>query len=357
VPGALDTRRLAAQWTGIGRYVARLNELLPRFMGDDAPACIAGGGVNVRPEGEAKLADLMDMKRKLVWEQVALPLWLRRNRPSFLHLPWYEGPAQVRVPLVITIHDLDTLIHATRYSWRFRAYYNGLLRHYAHIARRVITVSETSARDIEQHLAVGHKTVVIPQAADPAFFLGSRDRGRAHLAALGLAFDRPIVISASGVGERKNLATLGRALRILSTNGTGTILVLTATTEVPASLHAALTPGVSIVPAGRLSTPELADLYAAADVSVSPSLYEGFGFSLVEAMAAGCPVVASDAGSHGEVAGGAALLCHPTDARALADRLLAVLDDGPLRERMIDAGRRRARRFDWDDTVRRTGEI
>jgi glycosyltransferase involved in cell wall biosynthesis len=101
---------------------------------------------------------------------------------------------------------------------------------------------------------------------------------------------------------------------------------------------------------GRVSDTELADLYRRAACFIDPTLYEGFGYGVLEAMASGAPVVASNATSIPEVAGDAALLCDPRDVGALAEAVVRVLDEPGLAERMRVAGLERASRFSWERT-------
>ena len=343
-------------WTGIGQYVESLVVLLPDLMGADAPVFVSGSGLSLRTDGRANEGEVLRTARKFLWEQVTEPLWTHLTNPAFLHLPWYEGPFMTTAPLVITVHDLDTLIHPHRYSLKFRAYYNGLLRWYARTATRIITDSFTSAADIEQHLSPARATVVYPgvgiefRTADPS-------RGREIILALGLPADRPVAISASGLGLRKNLRVLADGLEICAQQGSFLNLVITQTSHVPELFARAQAAGVTVRAAGKLARHDLAAVYAAADVSVSPSLYEGFGFSIVEAFAAGCPVVASDAGSHPEIADGAALLFQPTSADELAERLLVLLSSPDLSDTLRSRGRHRSADFDWLTTVRQTAAI
>jgi glycosyltransferase involved in cell wall biosynthesis len=355
--GVIDGRRRGVPWTGIGRYVSALHRGFGEGLADTAPAFISGMGFRVTVDGDPDRVEVLARWRKFVWEQVSLPAWLTRQRPAFIHLPWYEGPRDSSVPLVVTIHDLDTLIHPSRYSRKVRFYYNGLLLKYAEVAKSIIVCSETTRRDVDRHLRVGRKCTVVYQGIDSDFLKPDRLRGRDVLQNLDVPQGGPVIISGSGVGIRKNLGVVGTALKLLKLRGWDPVLIVTACTEVPAELLPAQSAGVAIIATGVLTSADLAALYSVADVSVSPSLYEGFGFSIVESMAAGCPVVASSAGSHPEVACGGALLFDPLSADELAFALSSVLTDAGLRDQLIRLGRARASAFSWNGTVRATADV
>jgi glycosyltransferase involved in cell wall biosynthesis len=113
--------------------------------------------------------------------------------------------------------------------------------------------------------------------------------------------------------------------------------------------------GLRIKLLGRVSDEELATAYSGAEALVFPSLYEGFGLPLIEAMACGCPVICSSAGSLGEVAGDAAILVSGRDPGELAAAMERVADPS-VRQRLVAAGLERAKRFRWDETARRVRE-
>ena len=105
---------------------------------------------------------------------------------------------------------------------------------------------------------------------------------------------------------------------------------------------------------GHVSEQELVLLYGGSSLMVYPSLYEGFGLPILEAMACGCPVICSNTSSMPEVAGGAAELVAPEDDLALAEAIDKVMGDRELQQRLVNAGLIRARQFDWNETARRT---
>ena len=354
--GILDARRAAVPWTGIGRYV---RALVKGFSGEDGRETVrfvAGGSLNVVSGPGTAVEDLSQRHRKLVWEQLALPVWSSHFRPGFLHLPYYEGPPYTYSPLIVTIHDLDTLTNPGRYSPQYRLYYNGLLRLLAHRAARVIAPSRTTARDLHAHMRLEEsKVVVIPQGIDDEFRAPDAERGRILRSRLGVEQETRVVVAGAGVASRKNLSTLFSALgeRVLRDHRVH--LLVTGTTSVPT--REAVRPPHRVSATGILATNDLAALYSVADASVCPSLNEGFGFAVVEAMAAGCPVIASRAGSHPEIVGDAALLFDPRNSEGLASCLAQVLQDRSLRDSLRCRGAERAAGFTWDRTISMTRSV
>ncbi|WP_337314260.1 glycosyltransferase family 1 protein [Candidatus Aeolococcus gillhamiae] len=326
-------------------------------MGSDCPSFICGSGLTVRETGSPVVRDLMQRRRKLLFEQIALPRWASLRRPSFLHIPWYEGPWRAACPLIINVHDLDTLLHPHRYSPHFRLYYNGLLRQYARSARAILVLSENTAEDVVRHLRPTVRPDIIPLGPADEFRRADRSLGRALLKELGVSDSLPVAVSASGVGLRKNLGTLGRALEVVHAAGVELALVVTQTDRIPEALKPAANAGVPIIAAGFLERQDVANLLAAAEVSICPSFYEGFGLAVIESMAAGCPVIASKAGSHPEVVGDAAVLFETEEPSDLAACIRAILSDSNLAASLRSRGRERASGYSWDEAVRRTIEV
>jgi glycosyltransferase involved in cell wall biosynthesis len=170
----------------------------------------------------------------------------------------------------------------------------------------------------------------------------------------------PYVLFAGTLEPRKNLVRLVRAYRRVAATGLPHALVLAG----PLGWHhealmreiALQGPG-DIVMTGPLSAEDLDAVYRAADVFAYPSLYEGFGLPVVEAMARGVPTVASTTSSVPEVAGDAALGVNPRSVREIAKAIETILTDTDLAERLASRGRAQAERFSWDETARLTLEV
>jgi glycosyltransferase involved in cell wall biosynthesis len=277
---------------------------------------------------------------RFVQEQVGMA---RASRSlDLMHLPWYEGPAWSRCPLVVNLHDLDTLEFASTYSWRFRAYYNSLLRLYIRQARLIIVPSRFTLEAVVARWPQ-LDCVLIPYGVDNVFRPGE-------------AGARPkTVLYTGGFGYRKRLGDLLESFeRVAEAEPQATLVVAgsapAAFQEAVSKLRAANRVRLT----GFVEDQELAMLYREASVVVYPSMLEGFGFPVVEAMASGTPVVAARGGSVPEIAGGAACLVEPGRPADMAEAVLTILRDESLAGNLRDAGVVRARDFTWRRAAEQT---
>lgn len=355
--GLVDGRRAAIYWSGLGRYVGALARGIPEVMGERSPSFVYGRGVVARRTPSPN--DATVRVRKLLWEQTTFPLLARAVSAPFVHLPYYEGPAWLSRPLILTIPDLDTLVHPMRYSPKYRLYYNELLFRMASRAEAIITISERSAEDIRQYLDTAASPDVTHLGVEEEFFNPQVETGMALRRRYGVGQDEVLVVSGAGLGIRKNLRTTLEATRLLANRLHAPVtLLLSGGDRLPAEIRALDCGGLLTVRAtGVLSSAELAALYAAADASITASWYEGFGFAVAESMATGCPVVASEVGSHTEVGGSGALYFDPNDPHMASELLEALVTRSDFRAGQISAGLERAENFSWSKTVSQTVSI
>ena len=227
-------------------------------------------------------------------------------------------------------------------------------------------MSEQSRRDLLDLYPVDAERVsVIPLAVDADVF---RPAGADAVDAVRRRYgiDGPYLLSLTGIEPRKNIPALIRAFVSLPED-VQPLLVLAGPVAPwnPAGWNLVrpvldgLPPRVRerIVVTGYVSEAEKVALLSGAEALVYPSLYEGFGFPVLEAMACGTPVLTSNVSALPETAGDAALLVDPGDEAAIADGMQRLLVDEALRERLRVAGPARAARFNWDDTARRTADV
>jgi len=361
---AIDARKIRDY--GVGTYLRNLLRHLSRLDSENEYVlfCRAGDLETVDELGDNFRAILEVAKGYSVGEQLRIPLDLRREKIDLFHAPHYVLPPLTPCKSVVTIHDC---IHL-----RFPQYLpNRLAYAYAwssmwmatHRANRVLTVSEASKRDILRYFHIPERKIeVIYNAIDDR--LGEtptpdeieRVRERYQLNA-------PYVLYAGNIKPHKNLERLIEAFHTLRQDtDLAHVKLLIIGDEI--SKYATLRRAVHRYKLhkhvrffGFVPDKTLAVLYRLARVFVFPSLYEGFGFPPLEAMASGAPVITSNVSSLPEVVGDAALLIDPLDSGAIAQAIRRVLLDSDLREDLRQRGLRRVKEFSWERSVRRVREI
>ncbi len=274
-----------------------------------------------------------------------------------LHYPNQFGGAFLprRLRRVVTLHDLTPLLfssfHPPRRVIAYRLLARRALRAAGHI---IVDAAHTAADLLARGWVADGRISVVPLGVAEHFRPGVRT------ADLPGRYDLPerYILTVGVLEPRKNHAGLLRALHHLHARGERISVVIVGRDgwrwrdPLAAPELAYLRPWVRVY--RNVPDADLPELYGRAAVFAYPSLYEGFGLPVLEAMACGTPVVASHAASLPEVCGGAALLADPGDAEALAAQLLSALCDGRVRERLCAAGARRSRELTWRRTAERT---
>jgi glycosyltransferase involved in cell wall biosynthesis len=342
---------------GPATYARELVAALARLGGHeyviftDRPERFAG------VDAECVNVPLAGTLHQVTWDHARLPGLLAARGVDLYHgtknvLPW-----RLRVPGVVTVHDLAVYACPETFAWPQRLHFRLTVPSSVARAVRVITDSRHAQGDLVARFRLDPARVpVVPLAvpagvgspATPAEVAVVRDR-------LGLG---PRLIACVGtVQPRKHVERVIEAFTLAGGAARGWELAVAGRVRpgyVPSWLDA-LPPGVRWL--GPLDDASLGALYAAAEVAMSASEYEGFGLTVLEAMASGCATIAPGLTSVPEVAGDAALLVPRSEARLLADALLRVLDDPALRADLAERGRRRAAGFTWETTARGTRRV
>lgn len=281
---------------------------------------------------------------------------------ALLHCPAFVAPWNVRVPLVISVLDVATRKFPHDYPLEWRFYEGRLLPAQARGAALVVAISENTRRDVIAEYGVRPERVVtIHPGIDPDF---SKARGQDP------SGGRPALLFPGAPIARKNLEVVLRCMAAAprdSAVGRAVLEISGATAQrFPdhASTIAALGLTDRVRWLGQVPRDRMPSVVASAAAVVYPSLYEGFGFPPLEAMAAGTPVVASNSSCLPEVLGDAALLVDPHDEKALGAAVEEVLTMPGTRDRLVTAGRARAATFTWErcaaltvDAYRRALEV
>jgi alpha-1,3-rhamnosyl/mannosyltransferase len=348
----IDARAAAEVPAGRGRYV---RELLRALV-----ALPEAAGTRLELWARTPWRDpALDGDPRVSWRLVGLPdpLWhlavaARAGGGAFLSTNSYLTAWATRIPTAVVVYDLVPFVAGAQAQSRAARIERATIRPALRRAAALPCISRATRDDLVARFpAAAPKASVIPLAADAALAAASAPAlDPAH----GLG-GRPYVLAVGTLEPRKNLPRLIAAwTRLPEELRSAHALALVGPRgwddeEVLAAARAA---GVRLL--GRVGDAQLHALYANATAFAYPSLYEGFGLPVLEAMAAGAPVLTSLSSSLPEVAGDAALLVDPRDTAAIAAGLERLLRDAGLRERLRVAGRARAAAFSWERTARET---
>lgn len=293
------------------------------------------------------------------WLRYESTLRKRTQQKSYdvYHETTFFPAALESVPVVYTLHDISLLKHRDKHPrerlWFFDLFFKRRLRYASHI----LTVSEYVKRELIEELRVPeHAITAVHEAPDPIFARKPPDEVARTLESHG--WPKEYMLFVGTLEPRKNLSSLIQALSI-------------AKTKIPLVLVGWQGWGRSewrqeikahgleerVILAGYVDEAALVSLYNGASVFVYPSLYEGFGLPILEAMACGCPVICSNVSSLPEVAGDAALLIDPQRPEELSHALDRVFTDSEVRRQMVTRGLERAREFTWQKTAARTLDV
>jgi len=323
---------------------------------------VAPPGLNVHPVRWPTSRPLV----RIVWEQLLLPQVVRARHVDLLHGLAYALPLVCSCPTVVTIHDLTFYRFPETLRPSRRLYLRAATRSAVRRAERVIADSHQTKEELVHFLQVpGEKVDVVHSGVSDAFRPAPADEVARFRTERGLP---PRFILFLGTLEpRKNIVSLLAAFAQWredpgpGAGAQGVKLVVAGAKgwyfEHIFKRAEELGLADELLFPGFLPEEELPWWYRAAECFVYPSLYEGFGLPVLEAMACGTPVITSSVSSLPEVAGSAAILVDPGDAVALADAIGRVLGDAALHADMRQAGLLQAKRFSWDRAARETAAV
>ena len=351
----LDGRVFSSPAAGVRRYV---NALVPalRALGVPLQLVALGGSPVDIPAGMEHVTEPRHPPTNLGWTLVGLPIAARRARIDLLHAPAYTAPVGIRTPVVVTIHDVSYERHPEWYPYRRDRLRRAFYRASARSAALVVTDSEFSAAEIHAAYGIARSRIaVVPLGVVPRFASGDTEEA-------GVA--DPFVLHVGDLHPRRNLSVVLDAVVALRQRGGATESLTLALAGIDRGLVAELRARAEAAGAREalavldvVSDARLDALYRDAAALVYPSLYEGFGLPVLEAMARGTPVVATRASSVPEVLGDAGVLLDPGDTAGWAASLDAIIGQPERRAALAEAGRLRAASFTWARTARETYEV
>jgi len=361
---AFDATSIPRLMAGAGVYTDNLIRALARVDAENEYVLFAksdafDGLARQRPSFRIVHVGAMSRATRLAWEQLILPAQLRLQAIDVLHSPHHTTPLLVAdCRRVVTFHDLTFFILPGRYPRGRRLYFRSVSWAAAKVADMLVCPSRAVQDDIIRILRTPpDKVRPIAEAAAPAFQPINDSNLLDTLRRKYVLPDR-FILSVGSLEPGKNRTTLLKAFAELRRRGIRQKLVVAGQQAWKYDADFGLAEGLGltneVVFTGYVEPEEMPVLYNAADLFVFPSLYEGFGLPVLEAMACGVPVVASNTSAIPEVAADAALLVDPQNTGTLCDAMERILNDQDLRATLRQRGLERASTFSWERAARET---
>ncbi len=356
---ALDARLVYyRRYSGIGQYIAHLIEQLPSL--DRANAYTVIHSRKERPPSASLTrwqAAWTPSHHRL--EQIAFPLELLRLKLDLLHSPDFIPPFAGRFKRIITVHDLNFLYFPQFLTAQSRRYYNHQIERAVQTADHILADSHATRLDLIKLLNVSEEKVTVVWLAPNSEIYHVQKPEELAAARQRLQLPDRFILFVGTLEPRKNVAGLLRSYRcLLDRDIHQPDLILAGSRGWLFDETRALLTELHLSDRVRwLDSPpdrDLAVLYNTASLFVLPSYYEGFGLTLLEAMACGAPCLISDRGSLPEIAGGAAVEIDPDDVTELATALERGLSDTELQRQLREKGLARVREFSWERCARET---
>ncbi len=361
---ALDTTPLPLQPVGAGNYIVELTRALARQPEIDRLVILA-------QQSRLRLLDIASDRRilvktipdlpvpvRLLWEQAYLPALAKRLGIDLLHSLHYTMPFFYPGPTVVTLHDLTFFLFPQLHTLPKRLFFRIFTRLSARRAAALVAVSENTRQDAIRLLGVNPDKIFSTCLGVTPEFQPVRDSTRLENIRHRYQLPPRFILFVGLLEPRKNLPILLRAFASIADQVPETSLVVVG--RKGWMVERALRLVNSLGLAGRVHftgyapREDLPLIFNLAEVFVYPSLYEGFGLPVLEALACGTPVITTAVSSMPEIVGDAGVLVPPGDDRRLAQALLALLNDPERRRSLSEAGPAQAAAFTWERTAAET---
>lgn len=293
---------------------------------------------------------------RIVLDQILIPLHSKRLKLDLIHFPAFAPGLLYRGKAIVTVHDATFWKYPQTISKGGKYYYRPILTHSASRINHFITVSESSKDDLIKYLKIPNNAITVTyEALDIDFEKLNSNSVKED----NKYINEKYILSVGTIEPRKNIQTLIKAFCILKQKyNINYKLILTGRSGWKDKLEIPTEVLDNIIFTGYVSDEELLSLYSNASIYVFPSIYEGFGFPLLEAMSSGTPIVASLTSSLPEIGGNACIYVNdPFSPEEYAKTIFEVLSDSLQQEMMVNSGYQRVKEFSWINCVKETIDI
>lgn len=354
----INAALMQARKHGISRYVTQLVTHLDQ---------IETGKLNFKIYTDSETHDLTDFTRipinydttvrRILWDTIGFTRTTQSTDVDLIHSP-DKGPIyRSDTPIVTTIHDLLPFYFAEERGFLNRRYWQVLLQRQVNISDAIICVSHSTKNDIIDRFGTSGEKIYVTHLGTDLSPPSKKDI-RSTTKKYDILDSQFNILYVGNYDQRKNVDKIVRACRSIHQDFPELRLILAGSNPPKSTLNSIageFHDKISYL--GYVPDSELGSLYAAADVFMYPSEYEGFGLPIIEAMACGTPVITSNKSSLPEVGGEAAVALDPSDLSTLSAAIRRMCEDDEFRKTMQDASLRRAQNMRWDQTARETVRV
>jgi glycosyltransferase involved in cell wall biosynthesis len=291
-----------------------------------------------------------------IYFEILLPLYLKKYKADIFFSPDSFIPRNSNIPTLNTFHDLN-YEYNPKYigNWWHRQYYLHFFPQFAKNSTRLITVSNYSKRDLMEFYDIPENTIdVVYNAANELYYVISEDEK--EIAKQQLTHGKDYFYFVGAIYKRKNLINMFKAFDLfkLKTGSETKLVIIGSKRSWKGEIEDAFNQMIFrkyVIFTGRLEASEINLIANSALALTFVSQFEGFGIPIVEAFAAGCPVITSNTTSMPEIGGDAALYCDPYNPQSIADEMEKIYYNPQLREEMIDKGFEQNKKFSWEKSA------
>ncbi|OGS18427.1 MAG: hypothetical protein A3J83_01025 [Elusimicrobia bacterium RIFOXYA2_FULL_40_6] len=357
----IDISTLAKHTGGINKYIVNLLKHLALIDSKNEYLLYSHKSIVLQPPLNMPNFLMKEHKNshRIIWMEYNLPKAVNNDAVDVIHSPCYIIPLISKAPQVLTVHDMISSIYPTNFTLKHMIIYNTLVPLSIMKAKKIITDSESTKNDLMRILRVPEKKITTIHLGVDKVFCQIKDENKLAQIRKKYSIEGKFILSVGVLEPRKNIARLIESFNLLKkqnkiehklviAGGKGWFYDSVYETAKKLGLEN------EIIFTGFVPDEDLPLLYNCADVFAFPSLYEGFGLPVLEAMACGVPVVASNNSSLSEISGDSAVLVNPYSIEEIAEAIKKVINNGPLRKNLIEKGLNRVKQFTWEETTRKT---